>query len=135
MSGVAAMAAILHCVFSPVGHESGPDKLIGVLEVPLDEEFTGKLRSMAPPPAEIKYVGEPDNQREWVFHDTDPKDSSGYIIVRLVPTRDFFNPFSFRMGRAISVGGDQFRFDQIQSGQCELKSQGQSAFAPSGARP
>ena len=135
MSNTAALAAVLHCVFSPVGHETGPDKLIGVMDVPLDEEYTGKLASMTPPRAELQYVGEPANQREWVFHDADPDDPNGYIIVRLVPTRDVFNPYSFRMGRAIPVGGDQYRFDQIQSGQCELKSSGQNAFVPSGARP
>ena len=123
MSNTLVLATILHCVFSPPGHESGPEKLIGVMNIRMDDASAASVAAKQPPIATASYSGEPASQREWNFAGSGPDQSGQYTIVRVVPSSDFFNPYNFRMGKVTELGGEQYKFEQVVAGVCQLMSE------------
>ena len=123
MSNTLVLATILQCVFSPPGHESGPEKLIGVMNIRMDDASAASVAAKQPPVSTASYVGEPAAQREWNFVGSEPDESGQFTVVRVVPSSDFFNPYNFRMGKVTALDDEQYKFEQVVAGVCQLKSE------------
>ena len=123
MSNTAVLATILHCVFSPPGHESGPEKLIGVLNVRMDEATAASVASGQPPVSTAIYSGEPTTQREWSFAGSEPNEAGEVNVVRVVTRQDFSNPYAFQMGKSTKIENQKYKFEPIVKGVCSLMSE------------
>ncbi|MBB6191083.1 hypothetical protein FHS51_001305 [Sphingobium wenxiniae] len=119
MSELATVAAVLSCALSTFSEANPVDRMVAVPKVSLSEAQLASLQTMQPPKAPIYFVGEADNQNEWVFGLRDAA-TGALRVLRAVPSDDPLNPYAARLGDVTPQADNLFAYDETAKGNCQL---------------